>query len=71
MAMRTLFEADALSTLIRVVNLTSQPYNLHRDQLFGEASQVYVDSLPLHPELGWDPNLGLYRDWPPDRSLRL
>jgi len=42
MAARTLFEADALNTVIRVVNLSDQSYKLHQDQLFSEAVQVEV-----------------------------
>jgi len=39
---RSLFQAGALHTFIPVMNLTCQPYELHQDQLVGEASRVEV-----------------------------
>jgi len=39
---RSLFEADALNTAISVVNVTEEPYELHRDQILSEATRVEI-----------------------------
>jgi len=40
-----LFDAEALHSFVRVLNLTDGPFHLHKDQLLGMASKVEVCGL--------------------------
>ena len=40
---RSLFRADAQKTLVRIVNLSSESYELHKDQLLSEVTRVEID----------------------------
>lgn len=50
---RTLFGAEDLCMVVRVLNLTDRPYKLRQDQLLGTALQVEVYD-PVHVFWGWE-----------------
>jgi len=52
-AVRTLFGADDLHTVVRVLNLTDGPFELRQDQLLGTTSQVEVYDPVPHFGDGW------------------
>ena len=41
-AARTLFSAEALQSVMRVINLSDEPYNLHKNEQLGEATQAEI-----------------------------
>jgi len=54
---QTLFDADALHSYVRVLNLMDRPFDLHKGQLFGMASKVEVcGPVPSLQVVGVDSN---------------
>jgi len=61
---RSLLEAEAVNAIMRVVNLTSESYDLHQNQLISETIGVGICGVgSSQTRIGMDPYSNVHKNW--------